>query len=129
MEQGLFVTGTDTGAGKTIVTALLLAWLRGRGVNAAAMKPIACGDGRRDAEVYWGVMGGAVSLDTVNPVWLRKPLAPLVAARLERKQVDLKRIWDGYSALRSRYATVLVEGAGGLMVPVATGMSLPRRSC
>jgi dethiobiotin synthetase len=119
MTRGLFITGTDTGVGKTVVTALLLAWLRERGVNAAAFKPIACGDGRRDAEIYRTLMAREVAIDAVNPVWLRKPLAPLVAARLEHTRIDSRKIRARYQRLTANYRVVLVEGAGGLMVPVA----------
>jgi dethiobiotin synthetase len=101
-----------------VVTAALLWWLRGRGVNAAAMKPIACGDGREDAEIYWRLMGKSVPLDKVNAVWLRKPLAPLVAARLERKKIDFRKIRACYSALSTQHSALLIEGAGGLMVPI-----------
>jgi len=119
MLQNIFVTGTDTGVGKTHVTALLLAELRRRGVRAAAMKPIACGrDGRRDAEIYARSMGGEVAVDVLNPVYLRHPLAPSVAAKLERKRIDVGRIVKCYRQLAADYEVVLVEGAGGLMVPV-----------
>jgi dethiobiotin synthetase len=119
MKQGIFVTGTDTGVGKTHVTAALLAELRRRGVNAAAFKPIACGEGgRRDAKLYAKIMRNEVPLDVINPVYLRHPLAPLVAAKLERREIDLAGIVAGYRALAKRYPVVLVEGAGGLLVPV-----------
>ncbi|MDW8345033.1 MAG: dethiobiotin synthase [Verrucomicrobiae bacterium] len=117
--MNLFVTGTDTGVGKTYVTALLLAELRRCGLPAAAMKPIACGaDGRRDAQTYRRLMGGREDLDVLNPVYLRAPLAPWVAARLERRRFSIARIRSCYEQLAGRYRPVLVEGAGGLLVPV-----------
>jgi len=115
--MNLFITGTDTGVGKTYVTALLLAELRRRGVNAAGFKPIACGD-RHDARQYWQLMNRAVPLDVINPVCLRHPLAPSVAARLERRRIDLKRIRANYQLLTANHHPVLVEGAGGLLVPI-----------
>jgi dethiobiotin synthetase len=119
MKSGLFVTGTDTGVGKTYVTALLLAELRRRGVRAAAFKPISCGTGgRRDAEVYASIMHHELPLDVINPVYLRHPLAPSVAAKLERKRIDLQKIFRVYRQLTSSFSVVLVEGAGGLMVPI-----------
>jgi len=124
----VFVTGTDTGVGKTHVTALLLAELRRRGVRAAAMKPIACGaDGRRDAEQYWELMDREVPLDALNPVYLRHPLAPSVAARLARRRIDLQWIKQCYRQLRDQYECVLVEGAGGLLVPICDACH-PERS-
>ena len=119
MNAGIFITGTDTGAGKTHVTALILSELRRRGVRAAAFKPIACGaGGRRDAEIYAAIMNHEQPLDTINPVYLRHPLAPSVAAKLERKPIDLSRILRVYRRLATEYAVVLVEGAGGLLVPI-----------
>jgi dethiobiotin synthetase len=117
-----FVTGTDTGVGKTHVTALLLAELRRQGLPAGAMKPIACGrDGRGDAERYAGLMSNEVPLDVLNPIHLHHPLAPSVAARLERRRVHLRRIVAAYQLLAARYNPLFVEGAGGLMVPIRKG--------
>ena len=107
------------GVGKTYVTAALLAELRRRGVRAAAFKPIACGaGGRHDAEIYAAIMEHEQPLDVINPVYLRHPLAPSVAARLEHRRIDLRRIRECYRQLASTYSVVLVEGAGGLLVPI-----------
>jgi dethiobiotin synthetase len=115
----MFITGTDTGVGKTHVTALLLAELRRCGGRAAAMKPIACGrDGRGDAERYAALMNGEQPLDVLNPVYLRHPLAPSVAAKLEQRRINLANIFFCYGLLIRNYETVLVEGAGGLLVPI-----------
>jgi len=119
MNAGIFITGTDTGVGKTYVTAALLAELRCRGVRAAALKPIACGEGgRHDAEIYAAIMKHEQPLDVINPIYLRHPLAPSVAARLEHVRIDLHRIHECYRQLASAYSVVLVEGAGGLMLPI-----------
>jgi dethiobiotin synthetase len=119
MTAGLFITGTDTGVGKTYVTAALLAELRRRGVRAAAFKPISCGvGGRHDAEIYAALMNYEQPLNVINPVYLRHPLAPSVAAGLERKRIDLRRIRRIYQQLADEYTIVLIEGAGGLMVPI-----------
>jgi dethiobiotin synthetase len=117
--KNYFITGTDTGVGKTHVTALLLAELRRRGIRAAAMKPIACGrDGRHDAEQYGALMNHEQPLDVMNPVYLRHPLAPIVAAKLECRRIDLRQIHSAFRLLSSVYRPVLVEGAGGLLVPI-----------
>jgi dethiobiotin synthetase len=119
VSKGLFITGTDTGVGKTFVTAALLTELRRRGVHAAAFKPIACGaGGRHDAEIYATIMKHEQPLDVINPVYLRHPLAPSVASRLEHKRIDLRRIRTCYCQLASTCSIVLVEGAGGLLVPI-----------
>jgi dethiobiotin synthetase len=122
VSAGLFITGTDTGVGKTYVTAAMLTELRRRGLRAAAFKPIACGaGGRRDAEIYTEIMRREQTIEVINPVYLRHPLAPSVAAGLERKRIDLRRIRDCYHQLASAYSIVLVEGAGGLLVPIRDG--------
>lgn len=117
--KGIFVTGTDTGIGKTYVTAALLTELRRRGVSAAAFKPIACGaGGRHDAEIYAAIMDHEQPLDVINPIYLRHALAPSVAAALERTRIDLRRVLRAYQRLATDYSIVLVEGAGGLLVPI-----------
>jgi dethiobiotin synthetase len=119
MSARLFVTGTDTGVGKTYVTALILAEMRRRGVRAAAFKPIACGaGGRNDAEIYAAIMHHELPLDVINPIYLRHPLAPSVAAKRERRRINLRTIFSSYRSLITTYQVVLVEGAGGLMVPI-----------
>jgi dethiobiotin synthetase len=119
MNAGIFITGTDTGVGKTYVTAALLAELRRRGVRAAAFKPIACGaGGRRDAEIYAELMNHEQPLDAINPIYLSHPLAPSVAAKLERKRIDMRRVGVAYRRLAADYPIVLIEGAGGLLVPI-----------
>lgn len=117
--MNFFITGTDTGVGKTHVTALLLAELRRRGVRAAGFKPFACGSGgRADARQYWELMNREVPLDRINPVYLRHALAPSVAARLEKRHINLKIVTDAYSFVAGCYSSVFVEGAGGLLVPI-----------
>ncbi|MCX7887386.1 MAG: dethiobiotin synthase [Verrucomicrobiae bacterium] len=114
-----FVTGTDTGVGKTHVTALLLAEFRRRGLRAVAMKPIACGcDGRRDAERFAAIINHEQPLNLLNPIYLKHPLAPLVAARLDRRKIRLSVVRTAYLQLSALYELVLVEGAGGLLVPI-----------
>jgi dethiobiotin synthetase len=119
MSRGIFVTGTDTGVGKTYVTAAILAELRQGGVKAAAYKPISCGEGgRADAKIYWELMDREQPLDVLNPVYLKHPLAPSVAAKLERQRIDLAKIRRAHSLLTTHYSLVMVEGAGGLLVPI-----------
>jgi len=119
MSVGIFITGTDTAVGKTYITAALLTELRRRGVRAAAFKPIACGaGGRHDAEIYAAIMDHEQPLDVINPIYLRHPLAPSVAAKIERTRIDLRKISGVYNQLAANYSVVLVEGAGGLLVPI-----------
>ncbi|HXE42035.1 MAG TPA: dethiobiotin synthase, partial [Candidatus Baltobacteraceae bacterium] len=113
----LFITGTDTGAGKTVLTTLLVKFLRARGVNAAALKPI-CSGGRDDARKIFAAMDGAVSLDEINPWHFRAPVAPLLAARRENKKVKLSEVVAHVCAIQKQFDVLIVEGAGGLLSPL-----------
>ena len=118
--MSLFLTGTDTGVGKTFVAVAILRWLRGRGIRAVGMKPICCGD-RDDAHQLLAASEEGAGLDEVNPVWLRSPVAPSVAADIERVEIDLPTICDAYRRLAEQFETVVVEGVGGWRVPIAPG--------
>jgi len=113
----VFITGTDTGVGKTMLTARLTRFLRERGVQAAALKPV-CSGGRDDARLLCTASGGALSLDEINPWHFRAPVAPLLAARRERKRVKLSQVVAHVRALQGRFEVLLVEGAGGLLSPL-----------
>ncbi len=117
MKRIIFITGTDTGAGKTVLTALLVKFLRARGVNAVALKPI-CSGGRDDARVLRAAMDGALSLDEINPWHFRAPIAPVLAARRERKHVHLAEVLAHVRAIQKRFDVLLIEGAGGLLSPL-----------
>jgi dethiobiotin synthetase len=117
LKRTLFITGTDTGVGKTVLTALLTRFLRQCGVNAVALKPI-CSGGRADARVLRAAMDGALSLDEINPWHFRAPISPLLAARRERKRVLLAGVLAHIRAMQKRFDVLLVEGAGGLLSPL-----------
>ena len=117
MKQMFFVTGTDTGVGKTVLTALLARFLRKRGVNVAALKPV-CSGGRDDARALRAALGGALSLDEINPWHFRAPIAPLLAARRERRRVKLAEVLAHVHAMQKRFDVLLIEGAGGLLSPL-----------
>jgi dethiobiotin synthetase len=112
-----FITGTDTGVGKTVLTALLARHLRERGVSAAALKPI-CSGGRGDARALRAAMNGALTPDEINPWHFRAPLAPLLAARRERRRVRLADVLAHVRTMQKRFDVLLVEGAGGLLSPL-----------
>ena len=112
-----FITGTDTGVGKTALTALLARYLRERGVSAAALKPICSGD-RADARALRAAMNGALTPDEINPWHFRAPIAPLLAARRERKRVALADVLAHVRTMQRRFDVLLVEGAGGLLSPL-----------
>jgi dethiobiotin synthetase len=122
-----FITGTDTGVGKTFATALLLRHLRAGGADCVGFKPICCGS-RDDAEKLLAASGGdgsGVTLNEVNPVWLRTPAAPLTAAMIEGRMIDLAAVRESFALLRARHrGGVLVEGVGGWLVPITREYSV-----
>lgn len=112
-----FLTGTDTGVGKTYVGALLVRALRKAGFDTVGLKPICCGD-RSDAEILRAAAGEELSLDEVNPVWFRVPAAPYAASMVENRLPDLDQIRDRYARVRAGRRSVIVEGVGGWLVPI-----------
>jgi dethiobiotin synthetase len=117
MKQTLFITGTDTGVGKTLLTTLLIRFLREHGANAAALKPV-CSGGRADARALRAGMDGVLPLNQINPWHFRAPIAPLLAARRERKHVHLSEVLAHVRATQKRFDLLLIEGAGGLLSPL-----------
>ncbi|TLD42329.1 MAG: Dethiobiotin synthetase [Candidatus Jettenia ecosi] len=125
MEKGYFITGTDTGVGKTLITGGLAALYKNRGVNVGVMKPIATGCKRVDNHL---VSEDAVFLkrsaeveddyELINPISFEQPLAPTVAARLSNTRIDLERVHTAFDTLSDRHDFLLVEGIGGLLVPI-----------
>jgi len=113
----LFITGTDTGVGKTQNAVRLLRLLRAAGRSCAGMKPICCGD-RRDAELLLAAGSDSLTIDEINPVWLQTPAAPIVGTFEEEVNVDIEQILAAFRALQDRVEHVIVEGVGGWMVPI-----------
>ncbi len=125
--RGLFVTGTDTGVGKTAVSCALARALRGRGVDVGVMKPIETGvpaAGPEDARALREAAGAADRLEEICPLRFALPAAPTVAAEAEGREVDLALLRRSAEGLASRHELLLVEGAGGLLVPAAPGRSM-----
>ena len=115
--MSLFITGTDTGVGKTYTAAQLLHLLRASGISCAGMKPICCGD-RRDAELLLAAGTDGLTIDDINPVWLKTPAAPIVGGFLEKIDISIDHILAAFDALQNRVEHIIVEGAGGWMVPI-----------
>lgn len=114
------VTGTGTGVGKTYFTTMALRVMRRAGVDAVGYKPVCCG-GQEDALAIWEASGEVEALEVVNPIWLRAPVAPLVAAELEGIAIESIQWVRHAEALRGRHELVLLEGVGGWEVPLAKG--------
>ncbi|MBV9079669.1 MAG: dethiobiotin synthase [Elusimicrobia bacterium] len=126
--NGVFVTGTDTDCGKTLIAGGIARALLHKGFNVGVMKPIGTAgtlrpEGRSryisdDAFHLRQAAATSDSLDLINPVCYKARLAPWPAARLEKKSVDIDRVVWAYRELVRRHDFMVVEGAGGLMVPI-----------
>jgi adenosylmethionine-8-amino-7-oxononanoate aminotransferase len=123
--RGLFVTGTGTGVGKTAVAAALARILRRRGIDVGVMKPAATGvPPDEDADLLRAAAGSDDPFELVSPLRFRDPLAPAVAADREGRNPDPAVIRRAFESIAGRREFVLVEGVGGLLVPVAWGYSV-----
>ncbi len=123
--QGFFVTGTDTGVGKSLASAALLHAFAALGYRAVGMKPVAAGadliDGvwcNEDVLQLQAASNVAANAAWVNPYLLRRPLAPHIAAEIQGVSIELPRIVDAYAQLAALADVVVVEGAGGFRVPL-----------
>jgi dethiobiotin synthetase len=119
----IFITGTGTGVGKTILTALLTVHLRASGVNALAMKPY-CSGSLNDSELLEAANGGELSLKQITPVFCPKPLAPLAALEREESHDALQEAKRAISENSEQCEYLLVEGIGGVAVPLAPSYSV-----
>jgi dethiobiotin synthetase len=123
----IFVTGTDTGIGKTVATGAIALCLQAAGYRVAPYKPAQTGWDDAvtgDAVFVQQLLGNEEPLDAVCPYRLRDALAPAVAARREGVTIDIARIRSGFESLRARYDVVLVEGAGGLLVSLTDAVHM-----
>ena len=112
----IFITGTDTGVGKTVTAFCLGVLLRNRGLDVGVMKPVQCaGD---DARFLKKALRLQDELRVINPFYAPEPLSPHLAFRRAKIKFDKRRVQEGLKKLRSRHDIVLVEGAGGLMAPL-----------
>jgi dethiobiotin synthetase len=125
MGGGIFITGTDTGVGKTLVTAGLAVLLRDLGYRVGVMKPAETGcverDGQwvaQDAERLREASACAEPIEKICPYRLPEPLAPSIAAERAGVRIDIDHLLALYHEISSKYDVTLVEGAGGLMVPL-----------
>lgn len=116
----IFVTATDTGVGKTLVTGLLLHHLRKQGIHALAMKPFCCG-GTADVSLLRELLDRELAREEINPYFYEEPVAPLVAARKHHRTTSLAQVIAAVRRMRSRCQCLLVEGIGGLFVPLGQG--------
>ncbi len=123
--QDYFITGTDTRVGKTHIASALLRDLRAQGHRALGMKPVCCGD-RADARALREAMGEpTLSLDLLNPCYLRANADPYIAAQLQRETLEPGKLAAAYRELKEQgYGPILIEGTGGWECPLAPGCTM-----
>jgi len=126
--QGVFITGTDTGVGKTFIAGALARQLRSEGIDVGVMKPIETGCGSKlipaDA-VYLKKMANVNDpIEAITPYRFKDPLAPWPASIKEKKKITLKKILSAYNKLREKHSFMIVEGAGGLLVPITGNLDM-----
>ncbi len=114
----IFVTGTDTGVGKTILTGLLVHHLRSTGCHALAMKPF-CSGGRADVRLLRSMQDAELTEDEINPFYFPEPVAPLISARKHKRTITLREVVRRIKEIAARCECLLIEGSGGLLVPLA----------
>lgn len=117
LEKGVFITATDTEVGKTAIASWLAACLKRKKIKVGVMKPVASGSDD-DAKLLKKAAGANDSLKTINPVYFKQPLAPISAARIEKKRINLNKIFKAYNHLAKKYDFLIVEGMGGILVPL-----------
>lgn len=121
IKDGVFITGTDTGVGKTVITAALAWSLSRAGKSVAVMKPVQTGTslpGMTDIEFVETVLGTKHNPGDACIYSLSEPLSPLAASGVSGIEIDTGKIIDAYRRLRASNDVVIVEGAGGLLVPI-----------
>ncbi|WP_334108361.1 dethiobiotin synthase [Methylobacillus sp.] len=124
-KQAYFVTGTDTGVGKTFISSLLVRQFARRGLRSVGMKPVASGcervDGRlvsEDAAQLLAASNVELSIDDINPYAFEPAIAPHIAAQQAGMRIDLDHIQTVFKRLQAQVDVVIVEGAGGFYVPL-----------
>lgn len=117
MYKGIFITATDTDAGKTYVSCAIARVLKTAGVNCGVFKPVSTGN-RDDAEALIKASGIDEKPETVTPVFFKNPMSPYGAALIEGKTFDMRKVESAYKYFTDKYEFTVVEGVGGLLVPL-----------
>lgn len=125
MAKGIFITGTGTGVGKTVVAGGLACALKREGIDVGVMKPVQTGCIETakgliapDTNFLINISGVKDSIDIITPYRFKEPLAPSVAAETEGREIDIEKIITSYNLLTKMHDFVIVEGVGGILVPV-----------
>lgn len=131
MSNIVFITGTDTGVGKTVVSSLLTSFFYQQGIDVFPLKPVETGCKKtsagkllgRDTELLWELTAKNFKIDEICPFAFRTPVAPIVAAKKENIELDPQIIVENIKQRSRENEIVIVEGAGGLLVPLAENYS------
>ena len=119
-----FVTGTDTGVGKTLISVALLHGLAAQGKTVAGFKPVAAGGDdegvNEDVKALRAASSLTLTVEQLNPYYFPVAIAPHLAAQASKVKIELECIVSAYQSLASRVDEVIVEGAGGFCVPLNT---------
>jgi dethiobiotin synthetase len=135
MAKGFFIIGSDTGVGKTIISAALIKAIGSIGLKACGMKPIETGCKKTEVKSQKSKVKNNVlipsdgtflknisnvneSIDLITPIRFESPLAPLPASEIDGREIDLNKIRDAYAELSKKYDVIITEGIGGLLVPI-----------
>ncbi|MCL2484670.1 MAG: dethiobiotin synthase [Endomicrobia bacterium] len=117
MNKSVFITATDTEVGKTYVSCKIAEALKKAGINCGVFKPVSTGD-RSDAEKLIKAAKINEKPETVTPVFFKNPMSPYAASLIEKKSFDLKKVYKSYEYFNKKYEFTIVEGVGGLLVPL-----------
>lgn len=124
LPKSIFITGTDTGVGKTVLTAALALCLKQAGLNVGVMKPVQTGARLQelaDLKFIELATGNKYTGEDYSPYTFTHPLSPLTASVLEKRNICIERIKSAYKRLTNQHDIVLIEGAGGILVPITEG--------
>lgn len=122
--KSFFVTGVDTGVGKTVFTAALASLMRQSGIDVGVMKPFATGMPRNhaiqseDVELLVKYSGSADNQNLINPYFFSIPTSPFMAAKKLGKTIDVDVVLSSFEKIQSKHDVILVEGIGGIMTPI-----------
>lgn len=123
--KSYFITGTDTGVGKTTLTAAITTCMKSRGIDVGVMKPVATGFPQKtgfksyDVALLYEAAGVNDSEDTINPVFFPLPSSPYDACKVLNLTFDPALIFEKFESLRKKHKILLVEGIGGIMTPLS----------
>lgn len=126
MTKAFLITGTDTGIGKTFIGRCLIKTFKEMGLKVAPFKPVETGVEKgipQDAMTLLEESGLQIPIEMVVPYCFEEPCAPLVASRKEKTKISITKIIEAYSNLIREYELVIVESAGGLLVPITENIT------